>query len=159
MDRGGGGKGGEIFVDKVNNIPPKRRSVSGPPLSASVELKEIPILPTTTVPPIPIKAILHDDPKKRKASKASQTKEALAKPVTLFAHLSQFSKESERNAPVTIHPSIVKFSLRSADYENLGGSKRCQEMLNSIKDVWLYLLIAWFLDNIILGYQRLSNES
>lgn len=91
---------------------------------------------------IPInKAILCDDPKqKNPQQKAKGRNPATAtatttKPVALFSHLSQYSRELERVSPVGIHPAIVKFALRSADYENLGGSRRCLEMLQAFIEV------------------------
>ncbi|PJF18663.1 Initiation factor 2B-related domain-containing protein [Paramicrosporidium saccamoebae] len=114
------------MTDKLTVPTPKsRRSISGP-LSTSFELREMP-LPSATAAPVPIKAILHDDPKKRKSSK----KEGI-KSVALFSHLSQYA-EGVRTAS-NIHPAVVKFALRSAQYSNLGGSRRCREMLLALKE-------------------------
>lgn len=90
---------------------------------------------------IPInKAILCDDPKQKNPQQKAKGRNSAAattttKPVALFSHLGQYSRELERVSPVGIHPAIVKFALRSADYENLGGSRRCLEMLQAFIEV------------------------
>lgn len=128
---------------------PSAVSLSGiVPLAASVELRDMPAV-NPTVPgsaaPVPIKAILHDDPKikNKKKTTAAQTGASSStnkgkdgtKPVMLFAHLSQFSRERDVMASSNIHPVVVRFALRSADYDNLGGSRRCKEMLLAFKEV------------------------
>lgn len=85
--------------------------------------------------PVPIKAILCDDPKQKNNQKIKGKAASTTKPVALFSHLFQYAKEVERVSPVGIHPAIIKFALRSADYENLGGSRRCLEMLQAFKEV------------------------
>lgn len=91
----------------------------------------------THAAPAPIKAILHDAPRKQKTGKAEdKNKNSQRKPLALFSHLLQYSRNTERLGAVPhMHPSIVKFSLRSADFENIGGSRRCREMLTAFKDV------------------------
>lgn len=127
-------------MEKSNTlaIPPKgsrRNSGSGSNIAGSFE--------GGAGAPTPIKAILHDNPKatKKKANAAASssgkqpatTKTPLSKPVTLFTHLSQFSRSNERLPPANVHPAVVKFALQCADFEILGGTRRCRAMLHAFR--------------------------
>lgn len=135
--------------DKLG-IPSKPRRPSNASLSGSLPSDTLhPLHPSSAAAaaaasavgmpaPVPIKAILHDDPKRRPKGQTKPTNNM--KPVGLFSHLSQYSggwaREGERMAPPSgIHPAIVKFAVHSAEYENLGGSRRCREMLAAFKEV------------------------
>ena len=82
--------------------------------------------------PTPIKAILHDDPKRKKSKKKLASAQYNSKSVGLFSHLVQYSGK-EPVVSVNVHPAIVKFALRSANYVVLGGSQRCKEMLEALR--------------------------
>ena len=64
---------------------------------------------------------------------------ATGKSVGLFSHLMQPGSSSLLKSPLAsaspaIHPAISRFALRSASYVNLGGSRRCRELLDAVKD-------------------------
>lgn len=142
--------------DKLS-IPSKTRRPSNASLSGSLpsdSLHPPPPLTTTAInttgmpAPVPIKAILHDDPKRRPKGQTKSPKNS--KSVGLFSHLSQYNggwaREGVRMAPpVGIHPAIVRFAVRSAEYENLGSSLRCREMLAAFKEVRQSLRFARYI--------------
>lgn len=91
----------------------------------------------------PIAAIMHDDPKRKKAVErgAMIQRQPPTKPhITIFAHLQQWERGSSTvslSAKVkdVVHPVVIRLGLRFLNFPLLGAVERCRAMLRAFQEV------------------------